>query len=265
MSTTVTPEQNSADQAGTSSGDSSQPATQQTNQPPAGPTDSAAQIAMYERALRDQSRKIDELMRKVDETSRREEPPARSVEEERTQWFENPQEATRAVVRQEMERTVAPLLEIAKELRGTTTGGNIKAKFKVDPRYAKYLSNPTIDAYLDQAIASLPNVNEDSVRAAIVHIIGMANVGDVPGYNPAPAIPQAQQTSTQQPVPPTPPYIPPSPGPAPRRESSDAVKRRPLTEGEDFLRRQRGMTVEKWWELMEAPADKVVDMKVERK
>src|SRR6478609_3054946 len=93
--------------------DSPSPPTPPTNQPTA-PVIDSSYVALLQESLRESNRQLAESnQRLVQVASERANPPEpiKSVDELRTEFLNDPTNATRNIIREELRATVAPLLE----------------------------------------------------------------------------------------------------------------------------------------------------------
>jgi hypothetical protein len=244
-----------------------------TNNQPGGPTStpgpSPEYVALLETQLREQNRQIQELINR-DTGAPEPPPPPRDIEASRQQWYQDPEgrtlEVTRNVVREELQATVAPLLDFVREFKSGNAYEDMKRKFKSDARFAGQFADPAFEAAVDQIMAKADKT-EANMQAALIHAIGLKAINALPASNgnttvPAPTPtpqPPAATTTGERPVAPQPPHLRPSTAPAAR---ADAPKRRQLNELERRLARERWpndpQAEEKYLNWLELPASDVV-------
>ncbi len=201
---------------------------------------------------------------------------APTPDEDAKKFYANP----RAIIREELEKVIAPLNEFRREFQGNDEYNRLLANFKEDPRYAKYLANPKFSGYVEDLVShSMKNggkLSVDMIDAAVRHGLGSVLAGDLVlvAPTPTPVIP----VDPANPTPPTPgdppvtpvtpvdyvrpPYLEPTPPPGPGVTPTKPVLR-DLTESEDRLRRERGQTVESFLAWQSMPEADVVDSRLD--
>lgn len=215
--------------------------------------------AILEDTLREQNRTIQQLQNATPPVAPPAAPP-RNPEAERQDFYNDPIEATRKVVKTALEETVAPLLDFVKEMRGATTTDRIKNQVKNDPRFSG-IWDADIERAVDETLTRVApdKINEDVVRSAAVQAIGLKTMNmlptttprtDNPNPNPNPPAPTERRVTT-------PPHMRPSAPPAPSSQTNGAKKLRPLTENEERLRRENKQTHEDFLFWLELPANEV--------
>lgn len=239
-----------------------------TNQPTDSPIDNSRYISTLEETLREQNRHIQELTTKLSSTP---EPvhrePEKTTEERRQEFFNDPVEANRRLIREELQSTVAPLVEFVNQLKGGTKTDELVNRFKNDVRFSGMWDND-VEAFVRNQVknVSADQLNDNVFGTVVVSAIGMKATGILPKANgngfadpssrntPAPA-PNPNPT----PMPTTPPHMRPSAPPGPSGNPEGKKKARELTELERRLARERRMTDAEYLEWLEVPATDVVN------
>lgn len=242
--------------------ESTSPETPQTPIPPVIPTNSDRQVQILEALVREQNARIQAMQDARPATIAP--APAVSVEDSRTSYFNDPETRTRAILKEEMERTIAPLMELARGFRGEGTPYNsLKSQFKNDPRFKDLLSDPNIESAVDAMMAK-SELKAENMTAALVNAAGLKMTGQLETVLIANGIRPSAISSTPapSPMPVTPPHIRPSAPPSPN--TPEPTKRRELTENELRLARERRMTKDVFLDWIEAPAGEVATSKIGR-
>ena len=195
-------------------------------------------------------------------------PPAKTLDQIRAEFFDNPEEANRRVVREEMDRQMAPIMEFIGQFKKQSEGDKLIDQFKSDVRFASKW-NQQLENYVRQQISTLPpgSVNSNMVGMIVLTGLGMQASGmletptvPVPN-NPTPTNPRSSM--------PIPPHMNPSPIP-PNANPSNRPNVRQLTEDERRLfreynaRRPEGkkLTEEEYIRLTNMSASEVADSKM---
>lgn len=154
-------------------------------------------------------------------------------------------EAPRTMIREELQKVVAPLMEFMGGIKKNTAYDNLKAECKRHEKLGPLLTR--VEAQVDQLMAG-SEPNAANLQTAIFTAIGLEASGL---GNPAvPVVPVTPPTPVSASVT-NPPYIPPSP-PAPPRSSAnnptEALKAKvaAMTESEREVARRWGMTPEQY-------------------
>jgi hypothetical protein len=248
------------------------PELESTSQPtpqtpsPAAPPINSKYVEILEATLREQNARIQALADQVNRPAAPVETP-KSPEEIRAEFYNDPITVQRKLIQEELQKAVAPLVEFTRGLRGDGTPyGNLKSRFKNDPRYKEMFNDPNFELAVDH-VMSRSDLSEGAMQNTLINIAGLKAVGQLEaaliGQGIAPVRP-SEVTPTPPPPPPvsTPPYVKPSapppvapPGPPPRRE---------LTENERRLARERGMSEDQYLDWLEVPASGVVSSRIGR-
>lgn len=246
--------------------------TPPTEQPTAGPTDQYARI--LEATLKDMNAQNRALQQQLDNVHRGvasgpPAPPAKSQDELRNDFFNDPHGSTRNIIREEMQATIKPLMDVVQGLRFEGSPfNNMLSQFKTDPRFG-----PHITPDVEQAINKLMGQAEltpQNMQAAVVQAIGLKASGllgvalgnfEQPTNNPPPPQhnnhpPAAHMT--------TPPHIRTS-GPPPAGPNNNQPALRPLTENEETLRRHNRQTHAEFLAWLDAPASTVASSQIGKK
>lgn len=247
------------------------PPTSETPAPPPTNQYSPAYIEALEATLREQAQSLkaqNEAIARLNEQATvgtRESNRQYDPENDRVKFLSDPRSIVReevATLKGDLEQTVKPLLDFVQEFRGQNTATRIKSKVANDPRFSSFAKDKHIDAYVDQALASVPagtQISEALVTQAYVAAIGAQTAGFIPKESgstntpPSPSNPRPPVTN--------PPYIPPSSAAPPRRAAGED-NLRDLTENEERMRRERNMTKKDFLAWLDTPADQVVNTKI---
>lgn len=229
------------------------PAAPSIDPPVPDPRDALIQQQMA--VINELRQSVTEINQKLDNPTAPIEPvvPPKSKEERDKEFWDNPTD----MIRKELADAVKPMQDFITQQKGDTDYDKLKAKFKMDVRFAKTFE--LCENYIDQLMANQPPI-EGAMLAVLYGVKGAIVSGDIPGVSFDTPIPP-------QPVPvqPVQPGVDPSMMPAHLRPSAPPtqpgnqppVARREMNENERRLMRESGMTAEQWWTLQELPADKV--------
>lgn len=267
------PSQTPPSQEGTQEqGSSSTPPTPQTPTPPAPPTNSREK-ELYEAVIREQNARIQALQDQVNRTPvNTPAQPEPTPDERRAAFYNDPLTHTRTIIKDELERTVAPLLDFVKSFKGEGSPyQQLKAKFQADPRYSNLLANPKIATGVE-ILMSKTETTPENMQAAIIQVAGLEMTGQLDAAliaagvsvsNFAPPTPPAPTPATPPVNNMNTPYVPPS---APRTPAGGTPQNKPreLTELERRLARERGMSDPDYLAWLEAPANSVATSKIGR-
>lgn len=275
MSTSLQPDQN-IPASSQPSPDSGVPSPQEaltqptppTNQPAAQPTKSKYE-EILEATLREQNARIQQM--DADLRAARQAPaptPTPEQPKNAADFFNDPHGVLadyRRQINEDMQKTIAPLLEIGRNLRGDGTPyGNLKQQFQNDPRYSTTLSDPKVAIAVDKIMENQQPIPE-LMKAAIIQAAGLKMTGeldvalvssgvDISRFNqPAPT---PTPTPTTAPVPSMPAHMRPS-APSSPTPQSNAPAVVPLTALEKRLMNERGMTEEQFRAWMTVPPSEV--------
>lgn len=184
-------------------------------------------------------------------------PPVPPVDPQaaRNEFYQDPVAVTRRTVREELESTVAPLLDFVKEFKGQGTATRLKDKFRNDPKFQPHWDD-AVERSIDDAVSRVApeNLNDGTMQAIIVQSIGLKTMGLLSpstngNSNPNPPAPTSRPVSSQA-------HMRPTGPPAPSTQPG-AKRLRALTENEERLRRENKMTHEEYLFWLELPADQV--------
>src|SRR5258708_338763 len=117
-----------------------------TPNPPATPTEDPRYTKMLEGTVREQNRKLAELEQRIASGVVEPPKPIKTPEEERTAYFNNPQEETRKLIREELQQTTAELTAFVRQLKGQSFVDQLVERAKINPRIQKNW-NPRLEAY----------------------------------------------------------------------------------------------------------------------
>ncbi len=197
---------------------------------------------------------------------------APTPDEDAKKFYANP----RAIIREELDKVIAPLNEFRRDFQNENEYTRLLAGFKQDPRYAKYLANPTFSNYVGDLVShSMKNggqLSADMIDAAVRHGLGSVLAGDLVLTAPVAPVPPTDPSnpnppSGDPPVTPAPdnytrpPYLEPTPPLGPDRTPAKPALRE-LTESEDRLRKERGKTVEEFLAWQNMADSEVLDSKL---
>lgn len=204
-------------------------------------------INLYDQVLRE---KEAELQRLRNEVSEKNKPAPLSADEQKQRFFNNPMD----VLREEMTKAMAPVLEITQQFRSQSTYDNLKQRYRNDPRYAQIF--PRIEGYVDQ-IMSTAEKNENTLKTAVLVAIGALQTGEIKDTTPAQN--QNRQTPTndnqQHNNMTVPAHLRSTP---PSMPTNDNRPQKPvLTELERRLAKERGMSEEDWALFRDMPSNTV--------
>lgn len=219
-------------------------------------------IALQQKELIDRvSTRQDTVERKVEEVSK---PAAPSKDDLNKQFWTDPT----TVVRGMLDEMIKPLTDFVGQTKATTAYDRIKQELRNDPSYARILNNPKAEAVLDQLMQSQKEINRDTVSLAIMSTAGAIAMGRLPdislddkpanngGGNNDTTRTQSQATTMT-----LPPHLRPSAPRAPDGTQTQ-VKLRELTENEERMRRESGMTHADFLGLIDLKPHEVIDSKI---
>lgn len=211
------------------------------------------------KTVRDQGAKISQVQRELDELRKqKEEEDKPTLEQEAKDFYANPLK----LIREELEKAVAPLNAFKDRFESDTEYDRIKRGLKANPVYAEHLKNPQFEAVVDQLIGegqrSGVSLNENIVIATIKHTIGDVITGDLvlTGVKEDGAENNKKEDDNKV----IPPYLQPSSPPQKTRGTEKQY--RDLTENEDRLRRERNMSKEQYLNWLEVDSNDVIDSKI---
>lgn len=213
-------------------------------------------IALQQKVLIDRvSTRQDTVERRVEEVSK---PAAPSKDDLNKQFWTDPT----TVVRGMLDEMISPLKNFVAESRTASAYDRLKSQFRSDPNYAKVLSNPKAEAALDQLMQGQKEINEGSMRLGLMSIAGAIALNQLPDvtFNDERS-PNTETTKVSQANMTLPPHLRPS---APR--APDSVQKpanlRELTETEERMRKESGLTHADFLGLINLQSHEVVDSKI---
>jgi hypothetical protein len=234
--------------------------------PPAGDPPETEEVklrrysAILEETLREQNRTIQALQNgQRPAAPAAPAPPPRDPQAERQEFYNEPMEATRRIVRTELEQTVAPLLEFVKEFKGQGVSDRLKNTVKNDPRFSG-MWDADVERAVDDTLSRVKpeSINEDIVRSAAVQAIGLKAMNLLPTSAapapPAPTPPAPAPAGERRVT--SPAHMRPSAPPAPSAPNGKPALR-PLTENEERLRREQKISHEDFLFWQNLPASEV--------
>lgn len=175
--------------------------------------------------------------------------PPPTPDDQAKEYFKNPVE----VIRRELETSIAPLREFVSNFQAGDKYTQIKAALKVSPAFSgvrEVFDGGTLEGYLDKAMEK-QEISQATVMSAALGVLGMKEAGMLPD------IPAAPITLTPTGDPPVDvPTTRPSPPPAPK---GTPVPLRTLTENEERVRREWGMTQEEYLKELEGDTPMVME------
>lgn len=183
----------------------------------------------YQQQLVSEARRNADLQRQLDEM--RKVPAAPATPEQEKEFFDRPRTATAEIVRQELERQVAPLNNFVAQTQRTNTIAVLKQQMRQMPQQFPYAAQ--VEQTLDSILAQYPQITPDIVAMAYNQAVGyyIHNGGQLNTPTPTP---------TPTPNVPTPPHVRSGSAPAPR--PVNIKKHRDLNENEKRIARFRNMT-----------------------
>jgi len=178
-------------------------------------------------------------------------------------------ERPRDLIREEIRKEIAPLLEFAQSFRSQSQADLLIQKFSMDPRFSAVW--PAVEPYIRRMIPSISPLNDQTMLAAVMSLVGAYYTNQLDTKPSASPQPQPNNGSGTPPNNPpanpsqaldmnTPPHLRPSAPPSaiPQDQTN---KRRELTELEKRLAREKGMSPEKYLDFLEMKANQVVGPK----
>lgn len=228
-----------------------------------------AEQQMSNRRLESQINKILE-----NQTRSREdiEPPPRNPEESARRYFTDPEavmDARDKKLLSQMKEMIEPIREIAESFRGNREYDVIKRQLKSDPYFAKGLKDRDVEEALDQ-LMSQPGtkITLDSMKAAVASLVGSKMMGMFGSTElRREDTRDTRDTRDRDNDDVIPPHLPPT---RVRRGREEVVVRE-LTENDRLAMKYANLNpnkeadVKEYWELMDAPADKLVGQKKDNK
>lgn len=195
-----------------------------------------AGFELFRSVLGEKERRIQELQQQL---NTREVP-----KDSRPQWDQFT-ETPVDVIRREVAEQVKPINDFVLEMKKTTLANNIKAQLRNQPQYARVLALG--EGYVDQVLATMPQITIDSVMVACNIVAGKLAMGEL---QPLGTYSDPSPTPTPTPAPKiVPPHTPPSATPV-TRQPNNKQEEKPwenLSENELRLARHYGMTPEQYW------------------
>lgn len=200
--------------------------------PPPAP-DPLADMRRQNEALSEQLRQAQEQGSALSERLKKlETPPPPSQEESTKKFYADPVGETRGIIRQELQETVAPLLDFVREFKGNNKYDQLKNKWRRDARFTAIFDS--YEAYIDRALQNI-EPTDAAMLSVLTSIAGSVSLGLISSGQPAPG---------GNPVPVTPPHIRPSPPPAPKPQKKERI----ISEEQRRLMRENGMTEDEYFE-----------------
>lgn len=223
--------------------------------------DSRELMQIYDNILADKERENKEMRERLSRMEAERNAPPPNPEADRNAIFERPRE----IIRDEVNKAIAPLLEVVSGFRSSSVAEQYLNKYANDPRFANYW--PQIERHVRGALGQVKGeINDQVVMSLVLGAIGAYQAGLLPGATP----PQNNNTlPNNPPAPPnnnraaqldmnTPPHLRPSAPPIAEPEVNKPPKRRALTENEKRLARIKGMSDDRYLDYLEMPANRVV-------
>lgn len=263
---TVAPPNNSQTQEGTDGVPKKEETQEQVSQQTQSTEQeaSARMLALMETQMLEAHQRSQRLQAELDVLKDKKEEVA-PVSVSATDFLNDPVSHITRIVKEQTEIAIKPLREFKDQLANESRYDKAKEKFRVDPRYKEIF--PKIEGVLNSMMAGRDPTDE-MMNAMILGAVGAYTTGQIPGIKyEAPA---AQvTTTTEQPANKEqrgseqvtmPAHLRSSGQPAQRNDGKPQV--RELTENEDRLRRERGMTKEDFLGWIDLPPDQVVVSKI---
>lgn len=215
------------------------------------PQEVEAYVKLLEGTVNEQKRHLTEVQSPQSGHAQRQEAPA---EEEPTaqDYWKDPVTANKRIFQRMLEETIAPFKQDLAKTQEMQLRDELRQEL---PNFSQY------EPYIDQMLQSGrfgSRVNKDLLRTLYFTARGyVAEHGGVPTSNPSQRTDNREGNMGQgQRVPSTPPpQHRPSSTPLPDSSGDGEKKLRALTENEERLRREWGMSKEEYLELQDAPAD----------
>lgn len=245
--------------------ESTPPVTPPTPQPEGGATSTATPqyIKLLEDTVREQNRRLQEAATSASRPPEAPKPPAKTPEEERQEFYNDPMNANRRLIREELTATVGPLIDFVNQMKGNSATDQLVTQFKNDARFSR-MWDADVEGYVRQQASTVApaQLTEQTFGFIVVSAIGMKASGILPTASglpsasaPAPTPPTPTPTPTPAPMP-TPPHMRPT-APAGPGGNPPAKTLRPLTEHEERIRRENNMTHEAFLKFQEMPSSDV--------
>lgn len=215
------------------------------NQPPAPPNPPSPGVdptilQAYQEQLQVEMRERARLQRELEES--RKKPVAPPTPEQEKEFFDKPVSTTRDLIREEIQKAIAPLNQFTAQTQRAQFIEQCKTQMRANPSQFPYIDQ--VERLLDQILSQTPNLDVNSVVAAYNLAVGtyISQGGSLtaPNGNNPPTPPANRGTPPVNNPPhvrPTPPVPPPSPS---------SRKIRPLTENEKKIARFNRFTDEEY-------------------
>ncbi len=232
--------------------------------PPKDQLTDAQKLKIFElqtKTVRDQGASLARLKKDFDELKAKKEEENQPTLDERSKGFyADPVK----IIREELQKAIAPLNEFKNRFESDSEYDRIKKGLKANPVFAEHLSNPQFESVVDQLIAEGQRtgvqLNENIVIATIKHTIGDVVTGELVLDIPKKTGNETGNENKKEEERMIPPYLAPSSPPQKTRGTEKQY--RDLTENEDRLRRERGMTKEQYLNWLEVDSNDVIDSKI---
>ena len=185
-----------------------------------------------------------------------------TVDESAKAFYANPAKA----IKDALAEAIAPLNVFKERFEGDAEYTKIKKGLMANPVYAQHLANPEFSAIIDEIVSEGIKggsvISEANVAAAINHTIGSIVSGDVvlTGVKKVEVDGTTKVENKAEEALVIPPYLAPSSPPL--KKALEGKQYRDLTENEDRLRRERGMTKEAYLDWLEIDPSDVIDSKI---
>lgn len=161
------------------------------------------------------------------------------------EFWSDPAKSTAAIVEHLLQKTTAPLTELAQGIKKESEYTRLKKLFSRDPINARIIAK--CEGQLDQMVGANPT--EQNMTAALLALTGAVARGGIPGVT------MADITGTTASPPPTPANEPPNgriaPSAPPGPNNNLNQPSRALTEFEKKLARQKGWTDQQYIDMMD--------------
>jgi hypothetical protein len=235
------------------------------------------------RDLQEQNRRLQEQLSGIETRMKETTPttppaPTRTPEEEREAFFNNPREAMRGLIKEELAATVAPLQQEVRSLLTDRVSSSLLSKFENHPKIAPHIKDTLIRKHVERALQQAANsgvtLTEQHAMAAVVQVVGLKNMGmldSIDGITSSSDTPPANNergapspTNNSAPLPanstpanrssvPTPPHLRPTPPAGPRNQGNASDKKpwRELDANEKILAKKSGLSDYEYLELQE--------------
>ena len=212
---------------------------------------------IYDNILAEKERENKEMRDRLQRMEIERNAPPPNPEADRNAIFERPRE----IIRDEINKAIAPILDIVKDFRSDSSVEQYMRKYAVDPRFKNDWA--IIEPHVRGAVGQIKGeINDQAVMSLVLGAIGAYHAGLLPGTTPPsnnnlPPNPNPSTRVTQLDMN-TPPHLRPSAPPIAEPDANKTPKRRALTENEKRLARIKNMSDDKYLDYLEMASNRVV-------